>query len=171
MYTLIKYSTKLVFLFLNTPLLMFRYIKSLSNTYSVNQKNIKRLSRIGYNVQLACNKNIYIGSNTYVNGGYLVASKNAKIVIGDNCLISYNVHMRTDMHNYENKEILIQNQGHQEKDIVIGDDVWIGYGAQVMAGVKIGNGAVIAAGSIVTKDVPEYAVVAGIPSRIIKYRL
>lgn len=55
-------------------------------------------------------------------------------------------------------------------DIVIDDDVWIGYGATIMSGVKIGQGAVIAAGAMVTKDVPPYAVVAGVPAKVIKYR-
>ena len=55
-------------------------------------------------------------------------------------------------------------------DIVIGDDVWIGYGATIMSGVKIGQGAVIAAGAMVTKDVPPYAVVAGVPAKLIKNR-
>lgn len=171
MNTLIKHLAQITLKLLNIPITLFRYLQSVCNTYSVNQKNRKQLSRIGHNVQLVCNNNIFVGSNTYINGGCLIASKNAKIVIGDNCLISYNVHMRTDMHNYKHKHILIQKQGHQQKDIVIGDDVWIGYGAQVMAGVKIGNGAVIAAGSIVTKDVPDFAVVAGVPSKIIGYRL
>lgn len=55
-------------------------------------------------------------------------------------------------------------------DIVVGDDVWIGYGAVIMSGVKIGQGAVIAAGAVVTKDVPPYAIVGGVPAEIIKYR-
>lgn len=53
---------------------------------------------------------------------------------------------------------------------VIGNDVWIGSRAQVLAGVKIGNGAVIGAGAIVTKDVPAYAIVGGVPARVIRYR-
>ena len=55
-------------------------------------------------------------------------------------------------------------------DIVIDDDSWIGYGATVMSGVRIGQGAVVAAGSVVTKDVPPYAIVGGVPARVIKYR-
>lgn len=55
--------------------------------------------------------------------------------------------------------------------IVIGNDVWIGYGATILDGVYVGNGAVVAAGAVVTKDVPPYAIVAGSPARIIRYRL
>lgn len=55
-------------------------------------------------------------------------------------------------------------------NIIIGDDVWIGYGAIIMSGVQIGQGAVVAAGAVVTKDVPPYAIVGGVPAKIIKYR-
>lgn len=53
----------------------------------------------------------------------------------------------------------------------IGDDVWVGYGAIILSGVTIGKGSIIAAGSVVTKDVEPYAIVAGNPARFIKYRL
>ena len=115
-------------------------------------------------------QNIFIGKNSHINGGFFKASPNAKIIIGDNCIFSYNIHMRTDTHNYLDKTKCIIDQGHNEKDIIIGNDVWIGYGVQVMNGVKIGDGAVIGAGSIVTKDVEPYTVVAGIPARKIKSR-
>lgn len=55
-------------------------------------------------------------------------------------------------------------------DITVGDDVWIGYGATILSGVHIGQGSVVAAGAVVTKDVPPYAIVGGVPTRIIKYR-
>ena len=55
-------------------------------------------------------------------------------------------------------------------DICVEDDVWIGYGATILSGVRIGQGAIVAAGAVVTKDVPPYAVVAGVPAKIIKYR-
>ena len=57
------------------------------------------------------------------------------------------------------------------KDIRIEDDVWIGCGAQIMSGVTIGTGAVVGAGAVVCHDVPCYAVVAGVPARIIKNRI
>ena len=56
------------------------------------------------------------------------------------------------------------------KRVVVGNDVWIGVRTMVMGGVKIGDGAVIGAGSIVTKDIPPYAVVAGVPAKVIRYR-
>jgi serine acetyltransferase len=55
-------------------------------------------------------------------------------------------------------------------DIVVGDDVWIGYGATILSGVHIGQGAVVAAGALVAKDVPPYAIVGGVPAKVIKYR-
>lgn len=115
-------------------------------------------------------KNIYIGGGSYVNGGMLCASPHAKIAIGKNCMISYQVHMRTDMHRHDITSIPMKEQGFDEADIIIGDDVWIGYGAQVMSGVTIGDGAIIAAGAVVTKDVPSMAVVGGIPAKLIKMR-
>lgn len=58
----------------------------------------------------------------------------------------------------------------KEKKTIIGNDVWIGHGAVVQAGLKIGDGAVIGSGAVVTKDVPPYAIVGGVPAKIIKYR-
>jgi acetyltransferase-like isoleucine patch superfamily enzyme len=52
----------------------------------------------------------------------------------------------------------------------IGNDVWIGHGALIMSGIKIGHGAVIGAGAVVTKDVPDYAIVVGVPAKVLKYR-
>ncbi len=60
--------------------------------------------------------------------------------------------------------------GANKGPIVIGNDVWSGFNTTVMSGVSVGNGAVIAAGAVVTKDVPPYAIVGGVPARVIKYR-
>ena len=62
------------------------------------------------------------------------------------------------------------DQGSRVAKVTIGNDVWIGMRSIIMPGVKIGNGAVIGAGAIVTKNVPDYAIVGGVPAKIIKYR-
>lgn len=142
--------------------------KMFGNYYLINKpKDVK----IAKTVEVSNPENIYIGSNTCINGYTMMcAGKNSKIIIGEDCLISYHVHIRTTTHNYEDKNVLIRNQGHKENDIIIGNDVWIGFGAQIMSGITIEDGAVIAAGAVVTKNVPKYSVVAGVPAKIIKYR-
>ena len=143
----------------------FSYLTK-KNTNSVNNQG----SSISGNVILSCPENVFIGKNSYINGGHIFASPNAKIVIGDDCLISYNVHMRTDTHNYSDRNKLIRSQGLFEKDIIIGNDVWIGYGAQILSGVTIADGCVVGAGAIVTKDTEPYGVYAGVPAKLIKRR-
>lgn len=99
-----------------------------------------------------------------------MASPNANIIIGNNCLISYNVHIRTDMHTYK-KGILMQNQPNVEKSIHIGNDCWIGFGAQILAGVNIADGSIIGAGAVVTEDTESNGIYVGVPARLIKYRM
>lgn len=73
-------------------------------------------------------------------------------------------------HNIERTDIPMGKQGMREAEVIIGNDVWIGMRSIIMPGVKIGDGAVIGAGAVVTKDVLDYAIVGGVPARIIKYR-
>ena len=125
---------------------------------------------IGAKTTLIHPENIFLGKNSYINGGMIAASSEAKILIGDNCMISYGVHMRVDSHCHGKIDVPMIRQGHSHKNIVVGDDVWIGYGAQIMSGITIGSGAIVAAGAIVTKDVPAFSVVAGVPARMVKKR-
>lgn len=71
---------------------------------------------------------------------------------------------------YKVKMLNEKFEGLSKGDIIVEDDVWIGFGAKILSGVHIGRGAVIAAGSVVTKDVSPYAVVGGAPARVLKYR-
>lgn len=74
-------------------------------------------------------------------------------------------------HEYKRVGLPICFSGREPlKETLIGDDVWIGQGAQIMVGVKIGTGAIVASRSVVTRDVPPFAIVAGVPAKVIKYR-
>lgn len=141
---------------------------SIYNSMAVN--NPTGQAFISGKVLIQYGKHITIGRNTYINGGQLCASPNAYIKIGNNCLLSYNVHLRTDMHLYKDADCLIREQGHKEANIIIMDDVWVGYGAQIFGGVTLGTGCVVGAGTIVTRDVMPYQVVAGGSMRVIGER-
>lgn len=82
-------------------------------------------------------------------------------------------HYTTNISTYPFKVKTLQSVSSEsfgKGDIIVDDDVWIGYGATIMSGVHIGQGAVVAAGAVVTKDVPPYAIVGGVPGKVIKYR-
>lgn len=115
--------------------------------------------------------NIKIGSNSYINSAELLTTTDTEISIGSNCLISYDVVMRTDAHNITDREKPIIEQGNTAKSIYIGDNVWVGQGAYIMPGVHIGDNSVIGARAVVTKDIPPDSIAVGVPARVIKSRL
>ena len=107
------------------------------------------------------------------------SSSNEKLYIGNYVSIAQNVlFIVASDHNYKNittypfkvKYLNAGYEAYSKGDIIVKDDVWIGANAIILSGVTIGQGAVIAAGSVVTKDVPPYAIVGGNPARVIKYR-
>lgn len=136
-----------------------------------------------FNTTIAINlfdiDSVIIGKNTY--GGIAVLNYNDfyKLTIGNFCSIATDVMFILDADHYTNhistfpfkvKLLGEKQEGVSKGDIVVDDDVWIGYGATIMSGVHIGQGAVVAAGAVVTKDVPPYAIVGGVPAKVIKYR-
>ncbi|MAT39840.1 MAG: hypothetical protein CL946_09580 [Ectothiorhodospiraceae bacterium] len=92
------------------------------------------------------------------------------VSIGDDTLMGGFVSIIDANHNFERTDIPINKQGGEGIGIRIGEDVWIGAGAVILAGASIGDHAVIAANSTVTGDIPAWAVAAGSPARVIKYR-
>lgn len=123
---------------------------------------------------------IFIGSNCYgdINAQFFLA-QNEKLIIGNRCSIANGVqfllggeHKYTCVTTYPYRAIDLKmgDEAISKGAIEIKDDVWIGYNSLILSGVTIGQGAVIAAGSVVVKDVPPYAIVGGNPAKIIKYR-
>ncbi len=116
---------------------------------------------------------VTIGNHCLINHNNLIQagkSKNGSITIGDYVHTGANVMMIAFNHGFYTKDVPTKEQDYVEAPIVIGDDVWIGGGAIILAGVTIGKGAIIAAGAVVNRDVPEYAVVGGVPAKVLKYR-
>lgn len=94
-----------------------------------------------------------------------------KVVIGRDVMMGPNVSFYTRNHAFSRIDIPMSQQGFSvEKPVIICDDVWIGANSILLGGVIVGKGAVIGAGAVVTKDVPEYAIVGGNPAKVLKYR-
>lgn len=129
---------------------------------------------IGKDVKIA--PNCYFGSGSQiVIGDYSSLSLGSWIssdtIIGKDVMMGPNVTILSSSHNFENKTIPMREQGAPDsKPIVIGDDVWIGANVTILRGVTIASHAIVGACSVVTKDVPSGAIVAGNPAKIIKYR-
>lgn len=99
------------------------------------------------------------------------ARLSGSVEIGNNVMMGPNCTMYSRNHCFERTDIPMCEQGFlPEETIVIGDDVWIGGHVIILPGVHIGRGAIVGAGSVVTKDVPEYAIVGGNPAKIIRFR-
>jgi maltose O-acetyltransferase len=110
--------------------------------------------QIGYNSSL--NKNAWIGNDT---------------VIGDYVMMGPNVVILSGSHNFDKLDVPMTEQGAPErKPVIIGDDVWIGTRSIILPGVQVGNHVIIGAGSVVTKNVPDWAIIGGNPAKVIRYR-
>ena len=92
------------------------------------------------------------------------------LTIGDNVMMGPDVVILTSNHNFANIDIPMSKQGFSLKPVVIGNDVWIGTRSIILPGVTVGNGVVIGAGAVVTKDIPDYAIVGGVPAGVIRFR-
>lgn len=92
------------------------------------------------------------------------------VKIGSRVILGPGVSIFSENHNIQDLNIPIMDQGATRKGVIIGDDVWVGARVVILDGVSIGNHCVIAAGSIVNKDVPDYAIVGGVPAKILKNR-
>lgn len=108
----------------------------------------------------------YFNHNTILTGGHT----HGKLIIGDNVQTGPNVGFFVANHRYATRNIPINQQGYDEADIIVGNDVWIGANSIITSGVKIGEGSVIGANSVVTHNIPPYSIAVGIPAKVIKTR-
>jgi acetyltransferase-like isoleucine patch superfamily enzyme len=90
------------------------------------------------------------------------------VTIGNHVNLAQGITVTALNHNFENSDSRIDEQGVSTKPVTIGNDIWIGANAVILPGVTIGDHSVVAAGAVVTKDVPPHSLVAGVPAKIIK---
>lgn len=114
-------------------------------------------------------KGIEIGDHTLIGDNARIGGKFG-VKIGSFVSFAGDIDVFTVRNSYEDWHKPLCFQGYTGSPVEIGDDVWIGTKAVIMPGVKIGRGAIIGASAVVTKDVPSYAIVGGIPAKIIKFR-
>lgn len=122
---------------------------------------------------------VFVGNETYGHlNVHTYGNDQERLEIGNYCSIAGGVHFILSGGHDINKIMTFPFSAYYKNmidsstkgKIVIEDDVWIGYGSIILSGVRVGKGAVIGAGSLINKDVPPYAVVGGVPAKIIKYR-
>ena len=122
--------------------------------------NIEHNASFGPQVELGDHSGIGINCELY-----------GPVSIGENVMMGPEVIIYTSGHRHDRTDIPMMQQGNSETlPVVIGNDVWIGRRAMIMPGVKIGNGCIIGAGAVVTKDIPDYSIAAGVPAKVVKNR-
>lgn len=142
--------------------------------YNSVQKKLFRGTRISSSAYITCPSGLDIGDNVWVNHNVRIDASGG-VKIGDGCQIGYNSmilshssHMAIRLNGAEYIKMDIPERiGFIHKAVEIGEYTFIGGGSAVMPGVKIGKGCVVGVNSVVTKDVPDYAIVAGSPAKII----
>jgi len=123
----------------------------------------------GYSQLNTYNGWIKIGNNCTINR-FAILYGHGGLEIGNDVMIAPNVMIFPQNHIFQDTDVLIREQGISCVGIKIEDNVWLGAGAIILDRVTIGEGAVIGAGSVVTKDIPPYSIATGVPARVIKKR-
>lgn len=125
---------------------------------------------IGDGTKIRCHEGrVEIGAKT-VMGQECTISAYQHVRIGDECVIADRAMFIDFDHGVVEVERPIRLQGIYKRDVEVGNNVWIGYGACILRGVRVGDNSVVGTNAVVTKDVPANAVVAGIPARVIRMR-
>ncbi len=182
----LKKSNGIVFLGKNCKI-KFKHKIEIGKTLQIGDNvEINALSkngiRIGNNVSIHRNtiidctgvirclgEGLEIGNNVGIAQNCFIQVR-GKVIIGNNVIFGPNVSIFSENHRFDRNDVPINLQGESRKGVKIEDGVWIATRAIILDGVTIGKNSIIAAGSIVTKDVPENSIVGGVPAKVLKYR-
>lgn len=123
----------------------------------------------GFGVLQELGMGLTIGNNVGISANSFISVR-GNVIIGNDVIIGPYFSLHSENHVFSSVTEKIRMQGTERKGVTIGNDVWIGAKVTLLDGISIGSGAVVAAGAVVTKDVPDYAIVTGIPAKVIKYR-
>lgn len=158
-------------------LVLLRYTPEIYRPYALFFPSIRRhfvstfINKCGKGLRVKRNADtsmfIEIGDYSELGTNCIIQS-NTKI--GDYVIMGPDVKIYTKNHGYKDNSTPMALQSIIEEKVVIGHDVWLGANVIITPGVVIGNHIIVAAGAVVTKDIPDYAIVAGVPAKIIKYR-
>jgi acetyltransferase-like isoleucine patch superfamily enzyme len=129
-----------------------------------------RWSWVGHGSKLRCHEGVISIGAKSVLGQECTISAYQHVSIGRECVIADRVMLIDFDHGMVEVERPVRLQGIYKRDVRIGNNVWIGYGACVLRGVKVGDNAVIGTNAVVTRDVPDNAIVAGVPARVVRMR-
>jgi acetyltransferase-like isoleucine patch superfamily enzyme len=129
-----------------------------------------RFAWIGHGTKIRCHEGtVEIGAKT-VMGQECTISAYRRVRIGEECVIADRAMFIDFDHGVVEVERPIRKQGIYTREVEVGSNVWIGYGACILRGVRVGDNAIVGSNAVVTKDVPANAVVAGVPARIVRMR-
>lgn len=162
-------------------LLYYSLAKHLPPSYSGLKLGQKKLRAFCGKLMLkSCGKNVNIEKGAFFspkvslgdNSGIGVDAKiYGTCTIGSNVMMGENCTVITRNHRFDRTDIPMTEQGFEEEQpVTIGNDVWLGDRVMLLPGVHLGDGCVVGAGSVVTRDIPPYAVACGVPARVRRYR-
>lgn len=158
-----RIKIKLMKTFINTPIVN-RFSKTWYKALGVKGVNYMISSKITIVGSYA---NLELGEYAEINTGCFLLAKD-EIIIGENSTLAYQTTILTSANPNGPHNELVKVYPKMSAPVVIGNNSWIGARATILPGIIIGNFCVVAAGSVVTKDIPDYSVVAGVPAKVIK---
>lgn len=155
------------------------YVSALRLIHYHNYTHVaeRRKLTLGEGVELAPNCSFTNGERITIGRGSNIGSRchlwagdhTGRIVLGDHALLAPDVFITASDYRFDDGSP-VMDQAKNEADVIVGDDVWLGAKVMVVAGVTIGDGCIVAAGAVVTRDLPPFAIAGGVPARVLGER-